>query len=323
MTVVVTGCAGFIGYHLSRALVADGVAVVGVDNLNRSYDPTLKAWRLADLKTRSGFQFVEADVTRPEDIEAKLGPGVELVYHLAARAGVRQSLLAPHEYVEANVQGAVHMLEWCRRHDVPRLFLASTSSLYGKHNALPFREDADTDLPLSPYAASKKGAEAVAASFSHLYGIHTPVARFFTVYGPAGRPDMSIFRFVQAISEGRGIEIHGDGTQRRDFTYVEDIVAGARTVAARVDGHSVVNLGSDAPVALLDVVQLIEKETGRTAKLTHSPRHIADVPATWADITKARALGWSPRTSIHDGIRKSVAWYAAERAWAMHVSTED
>lgn len=323
MTVVVTGAAGFIGYHLSRSLLADGLAVIGVDNLNDAYDMRLKTWRLERLRESAGFTFVRADVSRAEGLRAVDASDVKVVYHLAARAGVRQSLLDPQVYLDTNVDGALHTLDWCRKHDVGTMLLASTSSLYGKHNTLPFSETANTDRPLSPYAASKKGAEAIAASYAHLYGLNTPVPRFFTVYGPAGRPDMSVFRFIQAVAEGRHVEIHGDGLQRRDFTYVEDIVRGVRIVASKVRGFDIVNLGSDAPVALRDVLQLIEKELGRTAEVEHTPQHRADVPATWADIGKARALGWAPRTSLHEGLAATVAWYANERAWAKDVLVGD
>lgn len=323
MRAVVTGCAGFIGSHLAESLLRDGVEVLGVDEMNDAYDVRLKEWRLARLRASAAFTFLEADVAEAGALDPLPGDGVDVVYHLAARAGVRQSLTRPDVYVDTNVRGTVQTLDWCRRHDLGTFLLASTSSLYGKHNTLPFREDADTDRPLSPYAASKKGAEAMAASYAHLYGMDTPVARFFTVYGPAGRPDMSVFRFVQAVSEGRRVHIHGDGAQRRDFTYVSDIVAGARVLAEKTKGFDVVNLGGDAPVALIDMLNLVEKETGRKADVVHGPLHSADVPATWADLSKARALGWTPRVPLHEGIRHTVAWYQKERAWAKDVATED
>jgi nucleoside-diphosphate-sugar epimerase len=223
--------------------------------------------------------------------------------------------------METNVTGTVTLLELCREYDVRKFLLASTSSLYGAHNPRPFREDADTNRVLSPYAASKKGAEAICHSYHHLYGIDIAIPRYFTVYGPAGRPDMSLFRFVQWISEGRPVTVYGDGSQSRDFTYVDDIARG--TIAALgLKGYTIVNLGSDRPAVLMDTIRMIEELVGKDAQIVHREMHRADVTATWADISRARnLLGWEPSTSLQDGVRALVRWYNQERLWVGKVDT--
>jgi nucleoside-diphosphate-sugar epimerase len=224
-------------------------------------------------------------------------------------------------YVDTNVTGTLNLLELCRAHDVPKFVLASTSSLYGARNPRPFREDADTNGPLSPYAASKKGAEALCYTYHYLYDIDVTIFRYFTVYGPAGRPDMSVFRFVKWINEGHPVRVYGDGRQSRDFTYVGDIARG--TIAGlKPLGFEVINLGSDEPVVLMDAIRLIERRLDREALLEHHPRHPADVMATWADISKAgRLLGWRPQVSFEEGIGKAVQWYMDNRDWAKDVAT--
>jgi nucleoside-diphosphate-sugar epimerase len=252
---------------------------------------------------------------------AEAGP-LDGVVNLAARAGVRQSLLDPWVYVETNCTGTVNLLELSREYKVPKFVLASTSSLYGAHNPLPYSEDANTDRPLSPYAASKKAAEAMCHSYQHLYGLDITILRYFTVYGPAGRPDMSAFRFVQWIMEGQPVTIYGDGSQSRDFTYVEDIASG--TVSAlKTPGPATINLGSDKPAPLMELVRIVEKLTGKQASLVFKPAHPADVPATWANISRAKQiLGWSPSSTLEDGIAHLVDWYLANRDWAKEITTD-
>jgi nucleoside-diphosphate-sugar epimerase len=242
------------------------------------------------------------------------------VFHLAARAGVRASTEKPREYLDTNGLGTLELLEQCRHHGIDRLVLASTSSLYGDHNEVPFTEDQPTDVPPSPYAASKKAAETMAATYTDLYGIHTPVFRYFTVYGPAGRTDMAMLRFVRWVVEEEPITVYGDGTQERDFTYVDDIARG--TLLGRdVDGHEVINLGNDDPVELLEMIGLIEEELGKEADTTFETGHGADMEATWADTRKARKrLGWEPRVSLSDGIRRTVDWYRQHRGLASSIS---
>jgi len=234
---------------------------------------------------------------------------------------VRYSVQNPWVYVDTNVTGTLNLLELCRQHKVGKFILASTSSLYGERNPRPFREDSDTNGPLSPYAASKKGAEALCYTYHYLYDIDVTVFRYFTVYGEAGRPDMSVFRFIQWINEGRPVQIYGDGQQSRDFTYVGDIARG--TIAGlKPVGYEVINLGSDTPVVLIDAIRLIERTLGKEALLEYQPRHKADVLATWADIGKAeRLLGWRPQVTFEEGVRRAVEWYQQNRDWAKDVVT--
>ncbi len=313
MRVLVTGAAGFIGWKVCERLLADGWEVAGVDNLNDAYDVRLKQWRLGRLVERGNFAFHRLDICDREGLRPLFREGVEAVINLAARAGVRASVENPLVYVETNVTGTLNLLELCRGYGVRKFVLASTSSLYGKDNEPPFREEDNTDRPLSPYAASKKAAEALCHSYHHLYGLDVTVLRYFTVYGPAGRPDMALYRFAEAIREGRPVVIYGDGRQLRDFTYVEDIARG--TVAAlRVVGFEVINLGSDHPVGLLEALGMIERLMGARAAVRWAASHRADMRATWADIRKARqVLGWGPRTGLEEGLAALVAWHAA---WA-------
>ncbi|MHB1416238.1 MAG: GDP-mannose 4,6-dehydratase [Chloroflexota bacterium] len=321
-TYLVTGAAGFIGSKVSELLLSAGHAVVGVDNLNDAYDVRLKQWRLGRLTSQKGLAFHQLDIGDREALRTVFaGPRFAAVINLAARAGVRPSVANPWVYVDTNVGGTLNLLEACREHGVAKFVLASTSSLYGAHNPLPFREDADTNRPLSPYAASKKAAEALCYTYHHLHALDVTVLRYFTVYGPAGRPDMSPFRFVQWISEGQPVTVYGDGRQSRDFTYVDDIARG--TVAALQPlGYETINLGSDEPVVLMEMIHLIERLAGREAALTYKPSHPADVPATWADIGKAeRLLGWRPQTDFAEGMERLVEWYRANRDWAKDVVT--
>ncbi len=322
-TYLITGAAGFIASEVANILLARGDSVVGIDNMNDAYDRRLKDWRLARLRVRDGFEIVEGDICDRALLDKVFDRAepFDAVINLAARAGVRQSVANPWVYVETNTTGTLNLLEKCRDKGVEKFMLASTSSLYGEHNESPYREDGDTNRPLSPYAASKKAAEALCHTYHHLYGIDVTVCRFFTVYGPAGRPDMSIFRFIQWVSEGLPVTIFGDGSQSRDFTFVEDIARG--TVAGlKPVGYEVFNLGSDEPVVLRDALKLVEDLVGKPAQIEYRPMHRADVTATWADISKARKmLDWSPQTLHQEGIRRSVEWYRQERDWAKDVVT--
>ncbi len=327
-TILVTGACGFIGWKVCEKLLAGGDTVVGVDNLDDAYDVRLKQWRLAQLQGRPGFAFHRVDISDRDGVRSfgqssRKSGRVDVVVNLAARAGVRRSVTDPWVYVAANVNGTVNLLELCRELDVGSFVLASTSSLYGEDTPAPFREDADTSRPLSPYAASKKAAEAMAYSYHSLHGLDVTVLRFFTVYGPAGRPDMSLFRFVQWISEGREVVVFGDGTQRRDFTYVGDVANGVRAAAlTAARGYEIINLGSDKPIVLNDAIRLIEQLVGREAAVRHEPRHPADVEATWADISKARRLlGWQPETDFAAGVGELVDWYRRNRDWARDIVT--
>ncbi len=322
MKYLVTGCAGFIGWKVTEFLIADGHTVVGIDNLNDAYDVTVKKWRLAQLQELPEFHFQSVDICDYASLDSIFNISYDAVINLAARAGVRQSVEDPWVYIDTNVTGTLNLLELCRKTEIKKFVLASTSSLYGAKNLLPFSEEADTNGPLSPYAASKKGAEALCHSYHHLYDINVTIFRFFTVYGPAGRPDMSAFRFVQWISEGRPVIVYGDGKQSsRDYTYVEDIARGV-IAGLKPLGYSVINLGSDNPIVLIDTIRLIEELVGKKAELSHKPFHPADVRATWANIQKAeQLLGWRPQVSFREGITALVEWYQEHRDWVKDIPT--
>lgn len=341
---LLTGVAGFIASKVAEFLLADGHAVIGVDNLNDAYDVRLKHWRLNRIKDHPRFRFQQLDICDRDGLHKLFlagsvtsdqppvssaancqpptaNPPFSAVINLAARAGVRQSLANPWVYYETNVTGTLNLLELCREFGVIKFVQASTSSLYGKDNPMPYREDANTDHPLSPYAASKKAAEALCYTYHYLHGIDVTVLRYFTVYGPAGRPDMSLFRFVQWISEGRPVIVYGDGQQSRDFTYVDNIARG--TIAAlRPLGYQVINLGSDRLVVLMDAIRLVEELVGKKATLEFKPRHPADILATWADIGKAeRLLGWRPQMRFEEGLGRLAAWYQDNRDWTREITT--
>jgi nucleoside-diphosphate-sugar epimerase len=325
----VTGCAGFIGSKVTELLLAAGHDVVGVDDLNDAYDPRLKLWRLARLQTHPAFRFQDTDITDRRGLEKLFAdesdhganslqtPPYAAAIHLAARAGVRPSVENPWIYFATNCQGTLNLLDMCRRCGVGKFVLASTSSLYGGHNPVPYSEDADTRRPLSPYAASKSAAESIAYTYHHLYQLDVSVLRYCTVYGPAGRPDMSIFRFIRQIAEDEPIVVLGDGSQQRDFTYIDDIARG--TIAAlRPVGYDVINLGGDCPVPLSQVIVQIAGLLGKSPRIDYQPMHPADVVTTWADIGKARRLlNWSPTVSLEEGLRRSVAWYRENRELAV------
>lgn len=333
---LVTGCAGFIASKVTELLLEAGDLVVGADNLNDAYDPRLKEWRLAQLRRHANFRFHRLDITDRAALQRVFETGGDCaeageiqerpfsaVVNLAARAGVRPSVDNPWVYYQANCDGTLNLLELCRRFGVRKFLLASTSSLYGEHNPVPFREDADSNRPLSPYAASKKAAETLAYTYHYLHGLDVSVPRYFTVYGPAGRPDMSIFRFIRRIAEGEPIVVFGDGSQSRDFTFVDDIARG--TVAAlRPLGYEVINLGGDRPTKLSAIIEQTGQLLGRQPQIEHRPAHPADVSATWADVGKARRLlEWSPEVSVEEGLRRSVAWYQENREMVLPLELGD
>jgi len=318
MRILLTGVAGFIASKVADILLAEGHAVVGIDNLNDAYDPRLKQHRLQGLLPREGFSFARVDICdRPalDHLFAQLGP-FDAVINLAARAGVRASVIDPWVYLDTNVTGTINLLELCRRQGVGKFVLASSSSVYGGDNPQPYSEEQNTDRPASPYAASKKAAETLCYSYHHLHGLDITVFRYFTVYGPAGRPDMAPLRFCRWIAEGEEVEVLGDGRQSRDFTYVDDIARGT-VLGLKPLGYEIINLGGDRPAELLRVVELLEQETGRSAHLVHRPADAADVRATWARVDKARELlGWRPQVPLEQGVRRLVAWYRDNRELA-------
>ncbi|HXD11611.1 MAG TPA: SDR family NAD(P)-dependent oxidoreductase [Anaerolineales bacterium] len=318
---LVTGAAGFIGARTSELLIQDGHTVVGVDNVNAAYDLRMKEYRLKRLNAMEGFTFRKLDISEKSIIEQFKGEKFDGVINLAAWAGVRASVKNPWIYVESNMTGTLNMLELCRETETKKFIVASTSSIYGENPPYPTPESASSSEPLQPYAASKKGAEAMAHAYHHLYDIDVTVVRFFTVYGPAGRPDLSIFRFVQWISEGLPVRVNGDGEQSRGFTYIDDIARGV-ILALKPVGYEIVNLGGHEVITINNLIKLVEDVVGKKAVVQYGPPDLADMRSNWADVSKAgELLGWEPHFSMRSGIEKLVDWYNAERDWAKEVLT--
>jgi nucleoside-diphosphate-sugar epimerase len=320
MNYLVTGCAGFIANRVAQFLLDEGHHVVGVDNVNDYYDVSLKQHRLEKLTASDNFQFAKMDI---EDRHAlgKLFDATKFdaVLNLAARAGVRYSMIDPHVYMTTNAMGSLNLLEEMKDRDIKKYVMASTSSLYAGQE-MPFVETLAVNTPISSYAASKKAAEAMAYSHHHLYGIDVSIVRYFTVYGPAGRPDMCIFRFIKWIDEGTPIELFGDGTQSRDFTFVDDIARG--TIAAlKPVGYEVVNLGGgNQPISLNTIIEKLETLLGKKAQIKNAPFHIADIKTTWADISKAdRLFGWKPTIDLDSGLKACVDWHRENLPWSSQI----
>ena len=327
--VLVTGAAGFIGMHTAARLLARGDQVIGVDNLNNYYDVSLKIARRDRLVSNHHFSFHQIDIADHESLDALVAAEKpDRVIHLAAQAGVRYSLTNPHAYVEANLQGFVNVLECCRHHEVEHLVYASSSSVYGGNNAMPFSEHHNVDHPVSLYAATKKANELMAHTYSHLYGLPTTGLRFFTVYGPWGRPDMALFLFANAIMAGRPIDVFNHGEMVRDFTFIDDIVEGVVRVldkaatpnpaydAAHPDPatsdapYRVFNIGNGDPTPLMDYIRALEAALGLKAKMNMMPMQPGDVPATAADTAElGKWVGFQPYTPVHTGVQKFVEWY--------------
>lgn len=320
---LLAGAAGFIGSRVAEFLLKDGHTVVGVDDMNPSYDVRLKQYRLEHLLTFENYRHHQEDITYLEPLEriaTESGP-FEAVINLAARAGVRASVENPWAFVDTNVTGTLNLLEVCRRRGIPKFLLASTSSIYGNDAPLPTPETASSDRPLQPYAATKKAAEALAHSYHYLYNLDVTVVRYFTVYGPAGRPDMVMFRFCQWIAEGRPVHLNGDGEQTRGFTYVDDIARGTIRGLMPV-GYEIINLGGHESISMNDMIAILEEYTGKKAQVEHHPFHRADMAANLADVEKARRiLGWESQIPLKEGMWRLVQWYMQERAWASQVLT--
>lgn len=321
---LVTGAAGFIGARTAAMLIEEGNTVVGVDNMNDAYDVRIKDFRLKNLQKLAGFEFVQDDISDKDILQRKSAVTdrkFDAVINLAARAGVRFSVENPWIFLQANVMGTLNMLELCRQTGCKKFLLASTSSIYGANPPYPTPETASSSEPLQPYAASKKGAEVLAHSYHYLYGIDVSVVRYFTVYGPAGRPDLAMFRFVQWVSEGRPVLVNGDGKQSRGFTFVDDIARG--TIAAlKPLGFEVINLGGHETITINDLIKLTEDVVGKPANIQYGPPNLADMFQNWADVSKARQLlGWEPQVRLREGVGKLVEWYNAEREWAKDIVT--
>lgn len=321
---VVTGAAGFIGSQVTAALLQKGHQVLGIDNLSPAYDVRMKYHRLEALLSQPGFTLIQTDIADTAVIDLLSDQALQpaALINLAAMAGVRQSASDPWSYLSTNTLGTLNMLEYARRQAVPKFILASTSSLYGEDDSSAHSELDPTDRPLAPYAASKKGAEAFAYSYHHLYQLDVSILRYFTVYGPAGRPDMSMFRFCQWIAEDRPVTITGDGEQSRGFTYVDDIAAGTLLALKNV-GYEVFNLGGHEVISINGLVEMLEQILGKKAQRVYIPSHPADVYSNLADVTKARTgLGWEPRVGLREGVQNLVDWYLANRDWAKDITTD-
>jgi UDP-glucuronate 4-epimerase len=326
---MVTGAAGFIGFHVASALLDAGTPVVGVDSVNAYYDPMLKEARLRELEGRRGFAFHRLDLADRDGTATLFAASRPTrVVHMAAQAGVRHSLVEPHTYMDANVVGFLNILEGCRHNGIEHLTYASSSSVYGANTSMPFSVHDNVDHPVSLYAASKKANELMAHCYSHLYALPTTGLRFFTVYGPWGRPDMALFIFTKAILEGRPIQVFNEGRMRRDFTYIDDVVAGVVRASERIaapnlqwDGahpdpgtskapYRLYNIGNSEPVELMHLIATLEAALGRKAQMQLLPMQPGDVPETCADVEDlARDVGFRPATPIEEGIGRFVAWY--------------
>jgi UDP-glucuronate 4-epimerase len=329
MKILVTGSAGFIGYHVAERLLARGDEVVGLDNLNAYYDPSLKRARLARLEAQPGFRFAKIDLADRAAMERLFTDGgIRRVVHLAAQAGVRYSIENPHAYADSNLTGTLHVLEGCRHHGVEHLVFASTSSVYGANTKMPFSVHQNVDHPLSFYAATKKANELMAHTYAALYQLPVTGLRFFTVYGPWGRPDMALFQFTRNILAGKPIDVFNYGNHRRDFTYVDDIAGGVVAALDHVaapnpawDGNApdpatsrapyrLYNIGNNRPVELMRYIEVLEGCLGRKAEKNLLPMQVGDVPDTWADAEElVRDVGYRPATPVEEGIAKFVAWY--------------
>jgi UDP-glucuronate 4-epimerase len=311
MRILLTGAAGFIGFHLTRRLLDRGDSVLGLDNLNAYYDVRLKESRLEMLRPFPAFEFARLDIADRAAMERLFGERrFDAVVHLAAQAGVRYSLQDPHAYVHSNIDGFLNVLEGVRQHGTRHLVFASTSSVYGASTQLPFVESLRTDTPLSLYAATKKANEVMAHSYAHLFGFPATGLRFFTVYGPWGRPDMALFRFTRGILAGEPIPVYNEGRMVRDFTYVDDIVEGVVRVIDRPEGYRLFNIGNNQRVELMAYIRALEAALGRKAVLDLLPMQPGDVAATEADTTAlARATGFRPQTPVEEGVERFVAWY--------------
>lgn len=315
-TILVTGCAGFIGAATARRLLDSGHQVIGIDNLNDYYDVRVKRKRLEALLPQSAFSFCECDLEDRTAVERLFEDhAIGAVVNLAARAGVRASIEDPFVYVATNTMGTLHLLHEMAKRDIRKFVMASTSSLYADV-PMPFEETANVARPVSPYAASKLGAEALAHSYSHLYGINVAIVRYFTVFGPAGRPDMSPFRFIEWVRRGQKIQLYGDGSQTRDFTFIDDIARG--TVAALgVEGYEIINLGGgNAPLSINSMIRTIGEELGCEARIEYLEVNRADMKDTSANVDKARrVLGWVPEVAPVDGFKRTVAWHRENAGW--------
>jgi nucleoside-diphosphate-sugar epimerase len=321
---LLTGAAGFIGARVAEKLLEQGHTVIGIDNLNDAYDVRMKHWRLDRLLKDPKFIFEKRDVSSKDslDILSEQTGEIDAVINLAARAGVRGSVINPWVYYDTNTTGALNLLEFCRQKGIRKFILASSSSVYGQNSPMPFNEDANTDYPMQPYAASKKAAEVLAYTYHYLYGIDVTVLRYFTVYGPTARPDMAMFRFTQWIAEGKTVILNGDGEQTRGYTYVDDIADGT-ILALTPAGYEIINLGGHEVISMNELIRMFEIKLGKTAIIEHIQHNKADALANFANCAKAsRLLGWKPVFTLDKGVEELVSWYLRERSWTSQIRTE-
>jgi UDP-glucuronate 4-epimerase len=309
MKALVTGAAGFIGSHLSERLLDNGFVVVGVDNFDDFYDPQIKRRNIEGCLKNKNFRLIEADIRDNAAMDKTVGSGIEIIVHLAAKAGVRPSIEKPLLYADVNINGTMVLVEAAKKHKVNKFIFGSSSSVYGNNKKIPFSEDDNVDFPISPYAATKKSGELICHTYHHLYGISITCLRFFTVYGPRQRPDLAIHKFAQLIEQGSPIPVYGDGSMMRDFTYIDDIIDGTVAAMNKCTGFSVYNLGESRPISVNDLIAEIEKALGKKAVKKYLPPQPGDVERTYADITKAaKDLGYNPKTDLRTGLARFVQW---------------
>jgi len=321
---LVTGVAGFIASRVCEFLLENNHQVIGIDNFDPAYDLRLKEWRLKRIQRFPDFVFYKDSICNQKILTQIFDsyPQIESLINLAAKTGVRDSVIDPWSYYDTNLTGTLNLLEMCRQKGIKKFILASTSSIYGRNAPYPTPEDAQSSYPLQPYAASKKAAETLCYSYHYLYGTDITVVRYFTVYGPAGRPGMSMFRFTKWITEGEEVQVFGDGSQTRGFTYLDDIARGTIS-ALKPLGFEIINLGGHESISINQLITKFEQQIGKTAKVKYLPAHPADMSISWADISKAsQLLGWEPQIDLDDGIRRTIEWYRQEHQWASQVDTE-
>lgn len=309
MKALVTGAAGFIGSHLTERLLAQGHTILAVDNFDDFYDPQVKRRNIGRCLKNERFRLIEADIRDSDAMDEAVSDGVEAIVHLAAKAGVRPSIADPLLYADVNVNGTTVLLDSARKHSIDRFIFASSSSVYGNNEKVPFSEDDNVDFPISPYAATKKAGELICHTYHHLYQIHTTCLRFFTVYGPRQRPDLAIHKFASLIEQGKPIPVYGDGTMMRDFTYIDDVIDGVVSAIEKCAGFNIYNLGESRPITVNELVGKIEEALGKNATKEFLPAQPGDVERTYADVTKAvEQLGYKPQTTIEAGLARFVEW---------------
>jgi len=309
MRALITGVAGFIGSHLCERLLANDWAVVGVDNFDDFYDPQIKRRNISECLKNKNFQLIEADIRDYEAMGEVISGDIQIIVHLAAKAGVRPSIAQPLLYADVNINGTTVLLELAKNHEINKFIFSSSSSVYGNNEKVPFSEDDSVDFPISPYAATKKAGELICHTYHHLHGMSITCLRFFTVYGPRQRPDLAIHKFAKFIEQDKPIPVYGDGTMMRDFTYIDDIINGTVAAMAQCDGFNIYNLGESQPISVNDLIAEIEKALGKKALKEYLPPQPGDVERTYADITKSvKEFGYNPSTQIQVGLANFIDW---------------